>query len=394
MKIRIGFPLIESTAWTGGFNYLYNLIYALCTHQSSKVEPVLFCGEDAAKEDISTFAHIKQLQIVQTDAFNAKRCWKSLLAALFLGVDSTIEKIMRRHKIDVLFENANFYGWRLPTSTIAWFPDFQHRYLRDQFSTFSFYKRELGFRMQMLSKRTIMLSSEDARADCECFYPASIKHTNVVRFATLINTELIEDSVDEILKKYNIHQPFFFLPNQFWKHKNHILVIEALNLLKNEEFKFLVIATGNPNNPWEPDHYSKLKQRIKNMGLDSSIRLLGMVPRSHVITFMRTCIALINPSFFEGWSSTVEEARALGTPMLLSSINVHKEQMGYDAIYFNPSDSLSLAEALRSYVLSKYNGRKTRGIQGNGEQNVSRFAQDFVKLAAYAVDKENLRRLR
>ncbi len=36
--------------------------------------------------------------------------------------------------------------------------------------------------------------------------------------------------------------------------------------------------------------------------------------------------ALINPSQFEGWSTTVEEAKSLGVKMLLSDLEVHKEQ--------------------------------------------------------------------
>ena len=41
---------------------------------------------------------------------------------------------------------------------------------------------------------------------------------------------------------------------------------------------------------------------------------------------MCASVALLNPSHFEGWSTTVEEARALGVPMLLSDLDVHLEQ--------------------------------------------------------------------
>ena len=33
----------------------------------------------------------------------------------------------RAKNIDLVFENARFFGWRLPFPAIAWFPDFQHR---------------------------------------------------------------------------------------------------------------------------------------------------------------------------------------------------------------------------------------------------------------------------
>ena len=55
--------------------------------------------------------------------------------------------------------------------------------------------------------------------------------------------------------------------------------------------------------------------------------------------------ALLNPSRFEGWSTTVEEAKAVGTPMLLSDIAVHREQAP-QARFFAPDDALSLANEI------------------------------------------------
>lgn len=46
--------------------------------------------------------------------------------------------------------------------------------------------------------------------------------------------------------------------------------------------------------------------------------MLGLVPRSDVIALMRYSISLINPSFFEGWSTTVEEAKSMGKQIILS----------------------------------------------------------------------------
>ena len=32
----------------------------------------------------------------------------------------------------------------------------------------------------------------------------------------------------ELEQNYPVHEPYFFLPNQFWQHKNHAVVVEAL----------------------------------------------------------------------------------------------------------------------------------------------------------------------
>ena len=62
---------------------------------------------------------------------------------------------------------------------------------------------------------------------------------------------------------------------------------------------------------------------------------------------MRNCIFIINPSLFEGWSSTVEEAKSLGKNIILSDLNVHKEQNPPNALYFSALDDKQLAEILK-----------------------------------------------
>jgi len=55
---------------------------------------------------------------------------------------------------------------------------------------------------------------------------------------------------------------------------------------------------------------------------------------------------VIQPSLFEGWSTVIEDARALGRPVIASDIPVHREQLGDTARYFIPRDPASLAEAV------------------------------------------------
>jgi glycosyltransferase involved in cell wall biosynthesis len=128
-----------------------------------------------------------------------------------------------------------------------------------------------------------------------------------------------------------------------------------------------------------------LKARIDTLRLQDNFRFLGLVPRRHVISLMRTCAALINPSFFEGWSSTVEEARVLGVPMLLSDLAVHREQMGNAATYFKADDAEELAARLRSIALTKSPVSEPRRPNPNGGEQVRRFAREFASVAEKAM---------
>ena len=57
-------------------------------------------------------------------------------------------------------------------------------------------------------------------------------------------------------------------------------------------------------------------------------------------------MAVINPSRFEGWSSSVEEAKSMGKTVILSNIGTHIEQDPVNGYYFEPGDYFKLAEIL------------------------------------------------
>ena len=55
---------------------------------------------------------------------------------------------------------------------------------------------------------------------------------------------------------------------------------------------------------------------------------------------------VLQPSLFEGWSTSVEEAKSLGKPVLLSDIEVHREQVLSPESFFQPHDVTGLANLI------------------------------------------------
>ena len=62
--------------------------------------------------------------------------------------------------------------------------------------------------------------------------------------------------------------------------------------------------------------------------------------------------AVINPSRFEGWSTSVEEAKTFQKPLLLSDIAVHREQAPTLGHFFPVDDPLALADIMTKVVSS------------------------------------------
>jgi glycosyltransferase involved in cell wall biosynthesis len=345
---RIAFTQIGGRGWMGGLNYQVNLLSTLIANESLSVKPVLFLGCDADQAVLKQFQQIQGLEIVQTAVFDQKNKNTRLVKALFFGIDTHAFRQFKQYGIDVVFEVASFYGWRFPIKSIAWIPDLQHRQLRHYFGFLAYWKREIGFRMQILTGRHIMVSSHDAREDFQRFYSILQHKLHVVRFAVPVVPRIYD--MPALLTRYQLPEHFFYLPNQFWRHKNHECIIRALAIAKQEGHELVVVMTGNTDDPRDPEYFPGIVALAEELGVKENIRILGLIPYEDVQSLMISCDALINPSRFEGWSTTVEEAKALGVNMILSDINVHREQAGEHAEYFDVNDASQLSRILISYV--------------------------------------------
>jgi glycosyltransferase involved in cell wall biosynthesis len=387
--MRVGFTLIGGRDWTGGYNYLLNLVRVLHGHRDCGVEPVLFVGSDVPDEQVAELAPLLTQPPIRSQAFERRHSSLRLARACTLGNVPAATAEFQRAGIDVVFEAAQFYGWRFPLATLAWTPDFQHHHLPHMFARRQWWRREIGYRAQVAAGRILMLSSEDARADSERFYPSSRGRTVVVRFAVQ-PPRIAAPPGPELLARHGLPGRFMYLPNQFWKHKNHAVVIEALALLKSRGEPLLVAASGNPHDMRHVDHYRRLHERVRELGIEEEFRFLGMLPYADVVGLTTLCHALVNPSFFEGWSTTVEEAKALGAPLVLSGIGVHREQAGDHALYFDPDSPSSAAEALlTAWRRDDLPGPDVRRQQAaaRSEARVREFALAFANAARTALER-------
>jgi len=380
--IRIAFIRIGGHPWTGGQNYLLNLLGILSRYARQEIQPVVFTGTDCPREEIEALSVFEGAQVVQTPRFTSGPHHLEMACSLLLGHDPTTAELFRQHAIDVVFEAAQYFGWRFQIPAIAWIPDFQHRYLPEMFSRLYRLKRNFGQWLQIRSGRSIMVSSKDTHRTCEQFYPNACKRIHTVSFSILPQTQPSLKKARKIARGYGLPKSFFYMPNQFWRHKNHLLVIRALEILRKRGCGVVVVASGQPLDPMAPGHFDALQKIVIESGLEKHFRIIGMIPRNHIFSLMRVCTALLNPSLFEGWSTTVEEARNLGTQMLLSDLPVHKEQMGRNAVYFDRLSAEDLANKLAKYMAFALGKRKKTIASAQAEANrrAVKYARQFVKL--------------
>jgi glycosyltransferase involved in cell wall biosynthesis len=76
------------------------------------------------------------------------------------------------------------------------------------------------------------------------------------------------------------------------------------------------------------------------------VQFAGYLSEGQLAALLDACAALMFPSLYEGFGLPVLEAMALGKPILCSNLPSLKEVAGDCAIYFDPSNSSQIAEAI------------------------------------------------
>lgn len=343
--IRAAFTMNDGAAgWTGGYNFLRNAFRILRSCGSRRVSPVLFVGPDMDPAGAAELARELDEPPEPAPWLGPEVRSRRRTRALVTGHDAVAADAFRRRSIDVVFEAGEYFGARFPLPSLTWVADFQSHHLPDMFSARDRWRTYLGRHLQLLGRRTLLLSSEDARRDCLRFYPGSAGRIIVAPFAVLPDATPLPDP--EVLGRYGLPSRYFFLPNQLWKHKNHLLVLRALQRVRRQRPDVVVVACGNPIDHRHPGHAGVLDATARALGLTSEYRFLGLIPRPDLAALMELSAGVINPSLFEGWSTTVEEAKSLGVPLILSALAVHREQAGTAARYFDPRSEESAAGAI------------------------------------------------
>lgn len=379
-RINLAFTLIGDGNWSGGLNYQRTLFSLISGPLEQYINATLFVSAAQKKIASDTFSDVlKDAPILVQEAPQAGK-GISALKSCVLGYDPAFSQLMAKHSIDVVFENAKFYGASFPKPIISWIPDFQHKHLPHLFTTRTRVSRDLGFRAQTTGKRIILLSSDAARRDSEKFYPKSINKIRIARFCARPDLKVISERARTIRADYNLPDSFFYLPNHFWRHKNHEVVLRALLALKGDGTLVEacpIIMTGPTTDSRDIGLFERTMESAKALGISPWFRHIGMVPYKDVLALNYASRALINPSLFEGWASSVEEAKSLGTRLIVSNLDVHREQAP-EAVFFNADDATSLAVAILNLSRGPGPRRDSNAIlDARNSERLNTFANSF-----------------
>ena len=382
--IRVGFHYnFSKNSWLGGTIYLKNLFEGIKNTKNIKIKPVIITDFKCTKKDLSYY---KGVEVIRSNLFsrsNFNRIINKIIIIIF-GKNFFVQNLLVKNNIQAV-SHFSILGKKSIIPSIYWQPDFQEY---NSLKYISFKRRMFRkFNIFLFANHSscVLLSSYTVKNELKKINSQAYKKSNVLRptFSNLPNNSY--KSLNYLKKKYKIEDNYFFLPNHFWTHKNHIIVLKSLiNLKKENKLKNIkIICTGLFNDYRNPKHKDKIIKIIKDNNLENNFIILGIVSEQDLMSLMKFSIAVINPSKSEGWSSTVEQAKSLGKFVLLSNLRVHKEQNPRRSFFFRVNDVFGLSKKILQ--MSKKFSYKKEMVLIKKEANLT-----IVRKANFIINYEKL----
>jgi glycosyltransferase involved in cell wall biosynthesis len=327
--MRIG--LLDQTAkgWSAGATFTRMMFACLELAKDDRAAEIIFLS----RSEVSTLSTLR-----------------GSFKSIFVGVQPNRTQWTESIKdacLDVIIPIRDHTAYDVDLPFVGWIPDFQHLRYPELFDP-----EDIQFRNQLFSviaekSGAILLSSDSARLDFEEFYPDQAAKVRVAHFPSLLWT-LNRGDDTAILQKFHLPEKFALVANQFWQHKNHKILPPTLGVLKRRRIEIDLVVTGLPCDYRDPENkaLSQFFQESAKEDVAGSIHFLGQIPYSDLVAIMRAAALIIQPSFFEGWSTSIEDSKALGRPLVCSDIPVHREQVPDALGFFDPTKSEMLADLL------------------------------------------------
>jgi glycosyltransferase involved in cell wall biosynthesis len=213
--------------------------------------------------------------------------------------------------------------------------------------------RERHYRERLQRAAYIIAPNASFRQEMVHFYQVPVEKIRLLHHPT--PNDVLRQSETSVegasLDHLGLKGDFLLCPAQFWPHKNHILLLRMLKVLKEKYgYEPQLVLTGADQSLFEyamAGNLSHIKQRVREMSLENQVIFAGFVSRDVLMALYRRASALVFPSFLGPENLPPLEAFALGCPVITSLIPGSRDQYQDAAIQIDPTSPGLWADAVQ-----------------------------------------------
>jgi len=146
-----------------------------------------------------------------------------------------------------------------------------------------------------------------------------------------LNTSLRAKRGNPLVSNYLLYT------GNLYPHKNIEVVLKALRKLPDLKLKIICARSV---------FSQKIEEQVSAYQLQKQVEFLGYVPDEKFSDLYQNALALVHPSFLEGFSLTGLEAMALSCPVIAASASCLPEIYENSVLYFDPNNSDDLVKQI------------------------------------------------
>jgi glycosyltransferase involved in cell wall biosynthesis len=214
----------------------------------------------------------------------------------------------------------------------------------------SFEIREKYYQYTLAKAFLILCESETGRKELKNYYRLYEDKIKVfpIFAGSIIHENASQEEHRNVLEKFHLEEKMFFLyPAQFWVCKNHYNLIIAFKKFiteKNNQKIKLVLSGSDKGN------LKYIQDLISSLNLEKQVVLIGFISNKELFTLYKNALALTMPTFLGPTNMPLLEAAHLQCAVLCSDLEGHREMLGDNALYFNPSNADDICVAMNQVL--------------------------------------------
>jgi len=261
---------------------------------------------------------------------------------------------LRHHGIELMmYPGPTSHSFECGVPYVMAVHDLQHR-IHPEFPEVSangeWEAREYLFTNGVRYAEAILVDSDVGREDVLEFYGHLISPDRVRILPFVPPPYLAKPTADDVattLRSLRIPRRYLLFPAQFWPHKNHRRVTEAVAALHRRHLDVTVVMTGSASGPIRASTLAQVREIVAREGIGNLVRILGYVDDTAMTALYAGASGVLLPTFFGPTNIPVIEAWAMGVPVLTSDIRGIREQCGDAAMLVDPLSTEAITEGIR-----------------------------------------------
>jgi glycosyltransferase involved in cell wall biosynthesis len=331
---HIGLNIIFLEPWMGGMvTYVYHLVPELLELRPNM--RVSLFGNPSARETLADQPWADSVELV-THPLVGRQFTRAVSELTVLG------SLADRRGVDVLHSLAMIAPLRMRAVSVVTVPDliWWHHPASLSRLTSSLWRITVPFAARRAAR--VLTISNASRDDIVTLLRVPRDRVDVALLGpgTL---ELVDPTPEaELRESLDLGTgPIVLAVSTKVPHKNLRRLLDAMAAVHEHFSDAVLVLPGRPT-----EHERELQQHAHEIGLGRAARFCGWLSAHDLEGLYQAATCFVYPSLQEGFGLPVLEAMRRGTPVACSNISSMPEVGGNAVLYFDPTDTSSIADAL------------------------------------------------